>query len=64
MIQNEILQSDIIYIGGKVVPISEFKNEFPDWYEVWNKYSREGTEDQYIFIPDYEYGVSAIINAF
>lgn len=40
MIQNEILQSDIIYIGGKVVPISEFKNEFPDWYEVWNKYSR------------------------
>lgn len=64
MIQNEILQSDIIYIGGKVVPISEFKNKFPDWYEMWNKYSREDTEDQYIFIPDYDYGVSAIINAF
>ena len=64
MIQNEILQSDIIYIGGKVVPISEFKNEFPDWYEMWNKYGREDTADQYVFIPDYDYGVSAILNAF
>ncbi len=64
MIQNEILQSDIIYMGGKVVSINEFKNEFPDWYELWNKYSREDTADQYILITDYDYGVSAIINAF
>ena len=64
MIQNEILQSDIIYMGGRVVPIGEFKNEFPDWYEMWSKYSREDTSDQYILITDYDYGVSAIINAF
>lgn len=64
MIQNEIMQSDIIYFGGKVVPISEFKNEFPDWYEMWDKYSREETADQYILISDYDYGISATINAF
>lgn len=64
MIQNEILQSDIIYMGGKVVPISKFQNEFPDWYEMWDTYSREDSADQYILIAGYDYGVSAIINAF
>lgn len=64
MIQDEILQSDIIYMGGKVVPISEFKNEFPDWYEMWDTYSREDAADEYILISDNGYGVSATINAF
>lgn len=63
MIPNEIFQSDVIYIGAKFIPISEFKSEFPDWYENWKKLNSEYTLRDYLLIPDYGYGISATLNA-
>lgn len=63
MIQNEILQSDVIYMGGRVMPINEFKNEFPDWYEIWSGSNKEHSSSEYFFMPDYDYGLSATMNA-
>ncbi len=60
---NEIYNSDVVYMGRQVIKISEFKSGFPEWYEDWDKYMKEN-EDEFILITDYEYGVSATLNAF
>lgn len=61
--QKELLYSDSIYLGGRVIPVCKFKSEFPEWYEIW-KESRVGEiAKDYCLIPDYSYGVSATLNA-
>lgn len=62
MIADEIYNSDVIYMGGQILKVSDFKNKFPAWYETWNLYHRENDE-KYILISDYEYGISATLNA-
>lgn len=61
---EEFLHSDVIYPGGRIMLIDECQKEYPNGYAMWNKYIRESTSNEYILIPDYEYGISATVNAF
>lgn len=63
MIQDEHLFSDVVYMGSKIIRIGEFKIEFPDWYEHWSDVNKEHELIDYVLMPDYDYGVSAILNA-
>ena len=61
---GEILHSDVIYPGGRIMRIDEYQKAYPKSYAIWNTYCRESISEEYIFVMDYEYGVSATVNAF
>jgi len=61
---EEFLHSDVIYPGGRIMRIDECQKAYPKSSAIWNTYVRENISEEYIFVLDYEYGVSATVNAF
>ncbi|MCI8646723.1 MAG: hypothetical protein HFE76_07965 [Firmicutes bacterium] len=63
MVQDEIFNSDVIFMGTRVVPIGELKNVFPEWNESLKETYKENLPRQYHYTTDFNYGISATLNA-
>lgn len=61
--EKEIFFSDVVYLGGRIISVSDFRIEYPEWYEKWKWSNKDYPLYKYLLIPDYSYGASAILNA-
>jgi len=61
-LREEILHSDIILFGNKLLTVNELEREYPQFYAYKRKHPAK-QQTEYATVINYEYGISAHLNA-